>query len=278
VASESTQTGYNDTQFAAWVTSEILDEIRPYNVMRPFFRYAGRQASNVYDFPIQADPGLGDNSAVYTEGTGLSNTQLTTDKATATAGTFGVMATVTDELNETSLIDVGSQTAAVISRSVMEKFETDATALIDDFANTTGTDGVPTTLATLLEAVNQLEQRDQMGSPVGVLDPVQVGDVRQDAATSGAAILATGNANGTINATLAGYAFSYGGVDWHQTSLVTATGGAVFLRGVALGHYEVRPLRIETERDASLPGTEVVATTRYGLIEIRDVAGETILV
>jgi hypothetical protein len=275
VASETTQTGYNDTQFAAWVTSEILDEIRPYNVMRPFFRYAGRQASNVYDFPIQADPGA---ASSYTEGTGLTNTELTTDKASATAGTFGIMATVTDELNETSLIDVGSQAAAVLGRSVMEKFETDATALIDDFANTSGADGVPTTLAVLLEAVNQLEQRDQMGSPVGVLDPVQVGDVRQDAATSGAAILATGNANGTINATLAGFAFSYGGVDWHQTSLVTSTGGAVFLSGVALGHYEVRPLRIETERDASLPGTEVVATTRYGLIEIRDVAGETILV
>jgi hypothetical protein len=275
VASESTQTGYNDTQFAAWVTSEILDEIRPYNVMRPFFRYAGRQASNVYDFPIQADPGA---ASSYTEGTGLTNTELTTDKASATAGTFGIMATVTDELNETSLIDVGSQAAAVLGRSVMEKFETDATALIDDFANTSGADGVPTTLAVLLEAVNQLEQRDQMGSPVGVLDPVQVGDVRQDAATSGAAILGTGNANQTINATLAGFAFPYGGVDWYQTSLVTATGGAVFLRGVALGHYEVRPLRIETERDASLPGTEVVATTRYGLVEIRDVAGETILV
>lgn len=275
MANETTRTGYNDTEFAAWVTSEILDEIRPYNVMRPFFRYAGKQASNAYDFPIQADPGA---AAAYTEGTGLSNTELTTDKATATAGTFGIMATVTDEVDETSLIDVGSQAASVLGRSVMEKFEVDATALIDDFANTTGADGVPTTLATLLEAVNQLEQRDQMGTPVGVLDPVQVGDVRQDAATSGAAVLGTGVANGTLDATLAGFAFSWGGVNWYQTSLVTATGGAVFLSGVALGLYEVRPLRIETERDASLPGTEVVATTRYGMIEIRDVAGETILV
>jgi hypothetical protein len=275
VASESTQTGYNDTQFAAWVTSEILDENRPYNVMKPTMRYAGRQASNVYDFPIQADPGVG---ASYTEGTGLTNTELTTDKASATAGTFGQMATITDELEETSLIAVGSQAAGVLGRSVLEKFETDATALIDDFANTTGTDGVPTTMATLLEAVNQLEQRDQMGTPVGVLDPIQVGDVRQDAATSGAAILATGVANSTYDASLAGFAFSFGGVNWYQTSLVTATGGAVYLSGVALGLYEPRPLRIETERDASLPGTEVVATIRYGVIEIRDVAGETILV
>ena len=275
MADETIRSGYNDTEFAAWVSSNILDENRPYNVMRPFFRYEGRQASNVYDFPIQADPGA---AAAYTEGTGLANTALTTDKASATAGTFGIMATVTDELSETSLISVGAQAASVLGRSVMEKFETDATSLTDEFANTTGTDGVPTTLATLLEAINQLEQRDQMGTPVGVLDPVQVGDVRQDAATSGAAVLGTGVANGTLDATLSGFAFSWGGVNFYQTSLVSATGGAVFLSGVALGLYEVRPLRIETQRDASLPGTEIVATTRYGMIEIRDVAGETVLV
>jgi hypothetical protein len=67
-------------------------------------------------------------------------------------------------------------------------------------------------------------------------------------------------------------------VDFYQTSAVTATGGGVFLSNVALGLYEIRPLRIETHRDASLPGTEVVATSRYGMVEIRDVAGETILV
>lgn len=278
MANETLRSGFNDVEFAAWVSSQILDENRPYNVTRPFFRYEGRQASNIYDFPIQADPGLGGNSGVYTEGTGLSNTALTTDKASATAGTFGVMATVTDEVNETSLISVSAQAASVLGRSVMEKFETDATALLDDFANTTGTAGVATTMATLLEAINQLEQRDQMGSPVGILDPVQVGNVRQDAATSGAAILGTGVANGTLNATLSGFAFDFGGVNWYQTSLVTSTGGAVFLSGVALGLYEVRPLRVETQRDASLPGTEVVVTTRYGMVEIRDVAGETILI
>jgi hypothetical protein len=275
MASETTSTGYNDVTFAAWVTSEILDENRPYNVMRPFFRYAGPQASAAYDFPIQSDPGA---ATSYTEGTGLSNTELQTSKATATAGTRGQMATITDEVEETAVLSVSSQAAGVLGRSVLEDFETLATAFLDDFANTTGTDGVPTTYATLLEAINQLEQRDQMGTPVGVLDPVQVGDVRQDVGTSGAALFGSGMANGSQGATLAGFAFSLGGVDWYQTSTVTATGGAVFLKNVALGLYELRPLRIETERDASLPGTEIVATARYGMIEIRDVAGETILV
>jgi hypothetical protein len=278
VADETTSSTYSDTTFAAWVTSEILDENRPYNVSRPFFRYAGKQASVAYDFPIQDDPGVATSG--YTEGTGLSNISggVTSTKATATAVANGQMTTITDEVMETSVIDVGSQIAAVLGRSVLEEFETVAMGFVDGFANTTGTDGVPTTYATLLEAINQLEQRDQMGTPVGILDPVQVGDVRQDVGTSGAALFGAGVATGTQNATLAGFAFSVGGVDFYQTSAVTATGGGVFLSNVALGLYEIRPLRIETHRDASLPGTEVVATSRYGMVEIRDVAGETILV
>ena len=276
MANETVSSGYNDVTFAAWVTSEILDENRPYNVTRPTFRYAGAQASIAYDFPIQADPGAATSG--YTEGTGLSNTALTTDKATATAVANGQMATVTDEVEETAVLSVRSQAAKVLGRSVLEEFEVTAMGLVDGFSNTTGTAGVPTTMATLLEAINQLEQRDQMGTPVGVLDPVQVGDVRLDAASSGAAILGTGVANDTYNATLAGFAFNFGGVDWFQSSAVTSTGGGVYLKGVALGLYEIRPLRVETQRDASLPGTEIVATSRYGMAEIRDVAGETILI
>ena len=58
---------------------------------------------------------------------------------------------------------------------------------------------------------------------------------------------------------------------------------ALTQQGYAQGYEEgfvqgQAQLRIETQRDASLPGTEVVATTRYGMVEIRDVAGQTILI
>ena len=278
MANEVTRTAYNDAEFAAWVTGEILDENRPYNVSKPFFRYEGPQKSNAYDFPIQDDPGA---AATYTEGTGLSNTALTTSKATATANQRGIMATVTDEIQETAVFDVIDQVAGVLGRSVAEEFETVATALYDDFANTTGTAGVAHSYLTYVEAVGQLEQRDQMGTAVIVSDPASVNQVRQDIGSSGAAIF--GNdamaVNGTQVATMAGYAgFPISGVPVFQTSLVTATGGACFLTNLALGLYEIRTPRVELERDASLPGTEVVYTSRYGVVEIRDVAGETILI
>lgn len=277
MADEVTRTAYNDAEFAAWVTSEILDEARPYNVMRPFFRYAGKQPSNAYDFPIQDDPGA---AATYTEGTGLSNTALTTSKATATANQRGMMATVTDEIQETAVFDVVGQVAGVLGRSVGEEFETVATALIDDFTNTTNTAGVPVTWLTLIEAVGQLEQRDMVGTPVIVLDPAEVNEVRQDVGSNGAALF--GNPAfpiaGVEAASLSGYAgFAVSGAPVYQTSTVTSTGGAAFLVNHALGLYEIRPPRSEMDRDISLPGTEVVVTSRYGVIEIRDAAGETIL-
>jgi len=278
VASETTMTSQADSLFTSWVSDMILDETRPYNVCRPFFRYEGARKSNAFDFPIQADPAVA--GASYTEGTGLSNTELTSTDETATATAKGAMATVTDELAEVSLWDTYAHFGAVLARSVAERFETDATALLDDFTNTTGIAGVATTYATLLEAVNQLEQRDQVGTPVGVLDPSQIGNIRQDIGTSGAALFASDSidVNGTQANVLSGYCFTVAGAPWFQTSLVTTTGGAVFLSNLALGLYEIRAPRVETERDASLPGTEIVVTQRYGMVEIRDTAGETILI
>jgi predicted SpoU family rRNA methylase len=277
VASEITTTSHNDLHFAAWVRDRILDENRPYNVMEPLFDYEGKRPTNAFDFPIQDDPGA---ASGYTEGTGLSNTAMTTSKATATAGTFGMMATVTQEHKETSVIDSVEQVAAVLGRSVAEKFETDATALLDDFANTSGTSGQPTTYATLLAGKNKLAQRDQEGTPVFVLDPAQVGSVNQDVATSGASIYGhpATDVNGMTDTELSGFTgMRVGGTPVLQTSLVTSSGGAVFLAGLALAHYEIRPQTTETFRDVTLPGDQIVTTRRYGLVEQRDVAGETIV-
>lgn len=279
-ASESTLTTYNDFYPASILADRVLDEERPYNAMtRQMFRYVGPGNSNIADFPIQADPGV---AATSSEGTGIANAAsgFSSDKASATLGTVGQMTTVTDELRDTSNFEMVPHVARVLGRSCAEKFQTDATSLLDEFANTTGTAGVATTLATLQEAVNQLEQRDQVGVAVGCLDPAQIGNVRQDATTTGAAVLANPSTmiGGLQMVSLEAYAFDYAGVPWTQSSLVSTTGGGVFITDVALGMYEQWPLRIETQRDASMPGDEVVAFMRYGLIEVRDRAGETILI
>ena len=285
MANEATLTTYNDFYPASVLADQVLDEERPYNALTAdMFRYKGNAGSNITDFPIQDDPGV---AAASTEGTGISNVAsgMSSSEASATLGTVGQMTTVTDELADTASkpeavgINMISHVAAVLGRSCAEKFQTDATALIDDFANTTGTAGVARTAADLQEANNQLAQRDQVGTRVGCLDPSVIGDIQKDFGTSLASVYANPGiaTKALLDTNLDSFAFEYAGTPWLQTSLVTATGGGVFVTGIALGLYEAWPLRLETQRDASMPGTEVVAFKRYGFAEVRDRAGETIL-
>jgi hypothetical protein len=206
---------------------------------------------------------------------------MTTDKATATALLSGMAATVTDEVNETAVLNVTAQVAAVLGRSLGEEFETTAAAFLDDFSQTSGSAGSPTTYAVLLDSTNKLAQRDQTGMPVGVIDPSQAGNVRIDLGTSGAAALTRQDVasagNFKENLGIGPVFTDLAGCNWFQTSVVTSTGGGVFISGVALGLYEIRPPRLESQRYVTTPGTSLAATSRYGIIEIRDRAGQTIL-
>lgn len=274
MGNEATLTTYNDLYPASVIADSILDEERPYNAMtNEMFRYHGPDNSTVADFPIQADPGV---AAASTEGTGIANATsgFSSDKASATLGTVGQMTTVTDELADGTQFDMISHVARVLGRSCAEKRQTDYTDLLDAFANTT----IGGTAAGLTEANNQLAQRDQVGQAVGVLDPSAIGAVQQDFIGSGAA--AFGNSDIRIGdlvvTNLDAFAFQWGRVPYFQTSLVPATGGAVFIVGVALGLYDKWSLRVRSERDESMPGTEVVAFERYGVVEVRDRAGETV--
>ena len=275
MANETTLTTANDIYLAAYVDSVVLEERRPYNTMRPFFHWIGPENSNIADFPNVTDPGAG---AGLTEGTGASNTAISTGKASATLATVGMMATITDELKQAAIPDVYALFGAVLARSTEEKFQTDATALLDDFSNTTNTAGVALSYATLQEAVNQLAQRDVVGTPIGVLDPADMLEVQQDLGSSGAAAFGSSQFNlEALDISLSASVGRLTGAEWFQTSLVTSTGGGVFAKERALAAYSGWGSRIETQRDASMPGTEVVSTERYGLVEREDASGETIL-
>lgn len=286
MANESTLTTYNDFYPGSVVYEDVLDEARPYNALTPsMFRYKYLPGgSNVTDFPIQDDPGV---AAASVEGTGIANAAagFSSSEASATLATVGQMTTVTDELRDTVSVapavgvDMINHVAQVLGRSIAEKFQTDATALLDDFANTTGTAGVARTAADLQEATNQLSQRDAVGQMIGCLDPSVIGDIQRDFGTNLAAVYSNPGigAKALLDTNLDAFAFEYAGAPWVQTSLVTSTGGGVFIAGAALGMAEQWRLKMGTERDESMPGTEVVAFARFGLIEVRDVWGETIL-
>jgi hypothetical protein len=293
MANETRLADMNDIYFAAWVEDMVLQEARPYNVSYPLWRRVGRQASNAVDFPIQADPGV--STTGTTEGTGLSNTRLTTDKATATASTYGQMATVTDELAAASLIDVMAQVSKVLARSLAEIHETLSCDFYDDFSNASGTTTSDLTIPQFVAAIGALNGRDAEGELVAVLHPQQVLDLLAGSGNSPAGLFTFSASssfygNPQLNQSIAddlsrpaGYVGQFLGVDIFQTSaVVTANAaadraGAIFVKGVALGEYEVWGPRVELQRDANIPGTELVGTRRFGQVEIRDAWGQSII-
>lgn len=264
----------NDTFYAALFQAEILPELRPSVTGRDFIWWGPQGNSNAFSFSTLGDPGA---SGALTEGTDYTTvTDITTGVATATASEVGLMTTVSDVLMKISLADAVSTCSGVLTRSTLEKWETDLAGVADGFASSTPAASTLTT-DDLLAAISAIEQRDAAtGRLVGYLHPKQTGELRRDVASTTAIVTAKeggvpmGPVAGETNGR--GYFGTLFGVDIYQTSLVASSAslrqGSIFVAGQCIGGYELWGPRIETERRASLRGLYVVSSACYGLAAV----------
>lgn len=282
MAGETTTVSMDDVVYAAVLTSEVLTELRPRNVMRQFLRMGEPGPSKTYQFPILDKPAL---PAALAEGAdlglpGSGNTQITTSNAQVTAGQVAQKAQVTKLLETVAIIDVATTVGGVLGRGIDEKFETDAAALLAGFSNTTT--AAPSTLkiADFLTALAALEQRDVDGQIVAVLHLKQVADLRTEIVASSASFWTEGrNAEGVTGGPYQdGFVGVFFGVPIFQTSLVSSSGGdrrgALFAADEALGCYELWGPTLEQDPDPSSLSTEMVISACYGVGEISDTRGQ----
>lgn len=273
MADEVTITAYTETIYASQITEMVKEELRPRNVMRGLVVEASVSGSNSYDWTSNDDPGA---AATVAEATDLANTALTTDRVRATVGTIGIMASPTDEATHSSIINVMSNVSSVLSRSVLEKFETDLAALLDDTTNATATSGVDLTVDTFLAAVAALVERDVPGPYVAVGSPTQTTDLQRDIAASTASVYSSADeGKQAFNLSDDGFQLRIGRIPIYQTSTVpTANAGADDVMGIFNPNLSLHLAvtagwdlpRIRLERNESLRTTEVVATARYGVV------------
>jgi len=249
--------------FSNWVGSTILDEIRPFNVIKPLLNYEGRRPGLVFNFPIMDDPGPAASNQA--EGTAFANTALTTSSQTATARLNGQVATVTDVLDAISIVDAVAHFSSVLARSVAEEQENTMGAV---FANSTGAWSAAT-LAGFYDAMADLEAADATGTFVAVIKPSALATIRTDIQTSTGAFQGRESLNtaGVVEAHPSGDLGPIGGV---QSYLTSAAGtSCMFVKGVSHGLYEVWDAKTETHRDAFQPGTQIAATSLYGVCTVR---------
>lgn len=281
------QTGTQlNIKFAEWITSEVLLELRPMMVSRPFFRTAPPAKSLTYSFPKQTKLAITAITDPLAEAVDLTtNTDMVIGKASVTAAQMGVRSTVTDLVIKVSIIDVMSHFQGVLSRTFAEKVETVLAANYANFSGISDAAGVQT-IANYLAAIAALEQRDVTGKLVSVLHPKPVGEIRTNLTTLTGTYW--GRDSGTADGAAldeyhnAGYVTTLFNVPLYQTSVVpqsdTATkrAGAMFVPNEALGLYELWAVRTELQRDASFLATEVILSTCFGTTEIDDTRGQTI--
>jgi hypothetical protein len=284
--------------YARILSQDILNELRPLNVTRPFYRVGPAGPSAVYSFLTQTKTTIADTGSYYGVIGGASSTgytEGTTDlasyytpwlvgKSDVTAALEGISGFVQDQVVVQSVLDALPQFTGVLARTMAEQYETDMLSFTA-FTNVSGASTSTTGMATLLAARTALAGRDVHDNTiVAILHTKAVGDIQVDVASSGSAFLANPSTSeaSVLDAGLAGYVGNPFGIRIFQTSVVP-TGdagasrvGAMFATNEALGLYELWGVRTELQRDASAVGTEITLTTSHGVAKIDDTRGQTV--
>ena len=236
---------------------------------------------NVYD--MTATPGLTVQVPIYPEATAYAPTQaqdltgeaISTSNQTITASEIGARVDVSDLLAESTARNMASDTGVLLGNAIAEKIDTDAFSLFTSVTAGVGDNAADLTSDDVLSAVYTLRNSnaptDADGDYYAVVHPGQA--LRLTKALVGAGFNSSfGNAlSNTGNALISSSAYVgrlfnvkiFQSTALGNDSVATDTEGCLF-SPIAFGHILKRPIRVETQRDASARTTEYVATTARG--------------
>lgn len=273
---------FTETVYTTILEDSILRELRPAMFMRPHFRMGRAGDSLSFDFLLLDDFAPTNIETSKTETEAFTNVEVTTGNARVTAALAGTMASVGDIVKTVSNQDVLAEVSGTLARAYAEKWETTATALLASF---TGASQTITAAASklsyddLLAAIAYLEQADVTAPLVGGFHPKQLADLRSDIAGRTGEVF--GKAGNDLQSHYRDAWGSLVGVPLYASTTVSSSGGnyqgAVFASGEALGYLEIWGLKTELWRDGKSLQTYVIVNGCYGMGEVSDARGVTVL-
>jgi len=238
---------------------------------------------NVYD--MTATPGLTVQIPIYPEATAYAPTQaqdltgeaISTSNETITAAEIGARVDVSDLLAESTARNMASDVGVMLGNAIAEKIDTDAFGIFTEanISADVGDNATELSADDILKAVYKLRNvnapTDAAGDYFAVLHPGQAFRIAKELAgagfnsSNGNALSSTGNELISSSA----YVGRIFNVKLFQSTAIAADSVATDAQGcvfspMAFGHILKRPIRIETQRDASARTTEYVATTARG--------------
>ena len=224
-------------------------------------------------YPKQTAAGL-------TEGTAPSFTAVSTDGAVLTVSEVGLTAQISDLAIMASASNVVADIGRLFGEAIARKMDADLLAKFDTFSGYVGGVSTTATPALIFQAIAKLRSAgyDTANDCAIVLHPNVAYDVASTLTSTFAAPASMVGNDALRN----GFMGLLGGVPVYQSSLVGATsasGGASgdYACGIfhkdALGLAMMQDIRIESQREATKRGFDIVGSAIYGVGELYDGAG-----
>ena len=202
------------------------------------------------------------------EGTDLSNTAINPTEATILASEVGVMTTLTDLARDSASRNVASDIGKLFGEAIAKKVDADLVALFSSFSSDIGSAGTELTAELLFKAQATLRALNVPAPYYGVFNPKAVFNLKKTLTQAGYNTSASSISDIGNEALRNGFVGRVAGIDIFENANIGIDAYADSIGGVfhpiALGLAMKADFKIETQRDASLRGTEIVATVTYG--------------
>jgi N4-gp56 family major capsid protein len=267
MANESTTTTLND--LLPSIVAEALFVASERSIMRGLVRNFAIPMNSGKTITVPTYPIL--TASSVNEGTDLANTAVSTGGAVLTVGEVGIMTTVTDLAVRSSASNVIADVGRLFGDAIARKIDQDLTALFSGFSVAQGDGTAALSAADIFKAVAKLRN---LGVPATdlycVVNPLIAYDLKAALTNT----YANPNAGLLQNEAMqSGYVGLLAGVPVFESANVSETDGdsvgALFHKD-ALGLALMQDISIESQRDASLRATELVASAVYGTGELYD--------
>jgi len=261
------------------ITQEAIFTFQETSVMRPLVTlYPIVGSGKTVEVPVY--PTI--SAAAVNEATDLSNTAVNPTSATITASEIGVMTTLTDLGANSASRNVGADIGKLFGEAIAKKVDTDLVNLLDDFASASDQGGAGTELtADLLFKAQAILRTANVPAPYyGVFHPKALFNLKKTLTQAGYAGTATAMSDIGNEALRNGYIGRIAGIDVFENANITIDAyddsyGGVF-HPASLGLAMKEEFKVESQRDASLRATELVASIVYGVGVIKDTYGVTV--
>lgn len=217
------------------------------------------------------------SAAALTEGTDITDdANVNPDGVVITASEYGVLAVVSDAMVNSAGRDVAADVGKVLGEAIAKKQDETIAANFANFSQSVGSTSTAVSVELIFKAAATLRAANAPGPYFAVVSPKQAYALKKELVAAGYSTGANAVSDVGNAALVSGIVGTVAGVTIVESNSLTGAGsyknGAVYSAS-ALGTAVKKGIGIETQRDASLRATEVVATAMWGTGELVDAYG-----